>query len=522
MPKLKTTYLFFLFSLVLLLGCVSKKDFNYINKNVDAYLKEKENAIDVLEYSFEKQRIVLIACSNHSTINDILFLNSENLKKLYDKGLRYILCEGGLQNKLVYEKEDLEKKYVKVFYPWEKVGAVFSPSSLHHEVLKINSTIPENDQIKLVGLEGGREVFLVEKNSEHDILNYRDKYMFDVAQSFIDSKDEKIKFLILCGSLHGSKKILKENRKKIYPLAYHLHNKYKDDFETFEYISLSDIFIDSMHYKEFLESETWQKNDYRQKFLNKHDIIKLNRFIPILVGKENKSYKNFFVDKNSAYGIKYGYALKEEYVLTEIVNQTKITSLKLQNKTIDINKLSTEDFYEIEAFVKNIYYLKLFYAEKFNYNFWNPNTLLISALDELPSSYFSNDALTYKQLTEYQNLLSVMNYLQFSNSIKNSTLYYNYGKELIEKARKLIPQEVWFDYWHALMNFKIGDYHASLDYCKKLLDNQLILCSQIFPEILNLAIENSENLNLDYSFYDNKLRNLRNEFNIDVSRERNP
>lgn len=517
MLKLKTVHFFLLFAL-LVLGCHSNKtDFNFISKKVDACFSEKENAIDVVERTFEKKRIVLIGCANHSTVNDILFLNSTNLKKLHNKGLRYILCEGGLPNKTVYEKEDLEKKYVKIFYPWEKVGAIHSPTSLHQEVLKINSTLSENEQIKLVGLEGGRKNFLMGKDSEDDVLNYRDEYMFDVAKSFIDNETEDAKFLILCGAFHGAKKVVKEDGRRIFPLAYHLHKKYNNAFETFEYISLSDFFINSMHCKDFLKSDDWKKNDYRQKFLDNSDVAKLNKFIPIFVGKENRTYKNFFVDKNSMYGIKYGYALNEKSVLTEVVNQTKATNQKLRDKAIDKNELSAEDFYEIENFVKNIYYLELFYGENFKYNFWNPHASLTDALNNLPESHSPKHSLSYSQLEEYQNLLSVMHYLQFSNSQKTAALYYDYGKELIESARKILPQEVWFDYWHAVMNFKMGNYRASLEYCKKLLDNELILCAQIFPEVLELAIENSKKLDLERSAYEEMLHNLKNEFDMDIS-----
>lgn len=246
--KLVFRYLsfFYVIYFLFLFSCNNKQNFNRINNEVDICLQEKQNAIDVLEKKFEEKRIIFVGCSNHSTINDVIFFNEKNLQRLYDKGVRYILCEGGLENKFIYDKDDLEKKYITVFYPWEYVGAVYSKYSLHNAVLKINSKLPENAQIKIIGLEGKRKQFIVSESDESEIINYRDKYMFEVAQKFIEKEDDNVKFLILCGAFHGATNILVENGRRIYPLAYYLNKEYHDDFEAFAYISLSSIFIDSM------------------------------------------------------------------------------------------------------------------------------------------------------------------------------------------------------------------------------------------------------------------------------------
>ncbi len=507
----------------ILFGCSSSINFNLINQKVDSVLQNKKNAIDVLEKTFETKRIVLIGSGNHSTINDSIFLNKDNLRRLYNKGLRYILCEGGLKDNFIYEKKDLEKKYVAIFYPWENVGAVYSPVTLNEEVLNVNLEHNEKNSLKIIGLESGRELFVETENNADQILNYRDKYMYDVAKKFIDSENYNVKFLVLCGSFHGSKKPIKENGKILYPLGYYLNNYYKDSFETYEYLSFSSFYIESTFYDCFLDNENWKITDFKQKFLNRNDIIKINKYIPIFVARENRNYNNFFVDKNSIYGIKYGYILKDESVNKEIINQTFIINDKLKSQTETITNSNNnynntaEAFFETERFIKNIYYLKLFYGDAFTYKFWNPEESLIHCLKKILNVEVTTEKINYDRLEEYQNLLSVMYYLKFSKSKDDALYYYKKGKDLIEKARKIMSDEIWFDYWHAYMNFKMEEYQRSLDYCKKLLNNPLVLCSQVYPEILELTINSSEKLNLSYSQYENEFKNLKNEFNIDIS-----
>lgn len=267
-----------------------------------------------------------------------------------------------------------------------------------------------------------------------------------------------------------------------------------------------------------MENKKWTENDYRQKFLNISEIKKLNRYVPIFADKSICEYTNFIVDKNGCYGIKYGYVFFEDYVLKEILHQTKIINQELIDKTINLKDLNAEDFFKSEDFLKNIYYLKLFYGDKFDYDFWNPKNSLTTALEMLPKSYAPKINMSYQQMEYYQNLLSVMLYLKFSDSKKHATFYYNYGKGLIEEARLLLPEEVWFDYWQAMMNYKIGEYQKSLDFCKSFLSNKQSSCSQFFPEILDLAIKNSSKLKLDCSKFEKQFNCLRNEFDIDVNK----
>lgn len=181
----KKSILLLLISL-LIFGCNSNKEpnYQYLSKKVDSIADNSPNAIDVLEKEMTKKKIIFIGCANHSTINDVQFLCIDNLQRLYNKGLRYILCEGGLPDKFVYEQLDLEKEYIKLFYPWESVGALFYENTLFNNILKINSDLPIDDQIKVIGLESMREEFYAYDNDEEKIMNYRDEYMFKTAEAF--------------------------------------------------------------------------------------------------------------------------------------------------------------------------------------------------------------------------------------------------------------------------------------------------------------------------------------------------
>ena len=62
---------------------------------VDDVLNSCPDALNVLESSFESKKIIFVGINDHATINTALFFSKENLRRLHDSGLRYILCEGG-------------------------------------------------------------------------------------------------------------------------------------------------------------------------------------------------------------------------------------------------------------------------------------------------------------------------------------------------------------------------------------------------------------------------------------------
>ena len=70
--------------------------------NIDELMNKADDAFTHLYNAFSNKRIVFIGSSNHAMVNDHQFLNRNNIKKLHEKGLRYIFVEGGGQGDFVY------------------------------------------------------------------------------------------------------------------------------------------------------------------------------------------------------------------------------------------------------------------------------------------------------------------------------------------------------------------------------------------------------------------------------------
>ena len=168
--------------------------------------------------------------------------------------------------------------------------------------------------------------------------------------------------------------------------------------------------------------------------------------------------------------------------------------------------------YKIEFLTRNLYYLKFTFGENFKYSFWNPKNDLTAALNDLKKYKQFSNGLDEKSIKEFQILIRCMHYLKY----KDSKFYYKYGKRVIAKAHNLIPQEIWFYYWNAIMNFKLKNYRKSLNHCKLFISNDLAYSTPFLIDILNTAIECSLKINEDISEYLFILHNLSNELNLDV------
>ena len=111
-----------------------------------------------------------------------------------------------------------------------------------------------------------------------------------------------------------------------------------------------------------------------------------------------------------------------------------------------------------------------------------------------------------------------MYYIRSSISKKEALFYLKNGKQSIKEAKSLIPQEVWSDYWNAVMLFKTEKYTKALEACDSFINNPLAYSSQALPQIFTIAIDCCQKEEKDSSFYENKLNELFNELQIDIEK----
>ena len=495
-------------------SCSEDFDVAGTTEKVDEILLAAPDSFSELEKIVKEKKIIFIGSNDHRQINDHNFLNRESVEKLRKLGIKYILVEAGGPKDFVFSKSDLEDNWIRVFYPWHGVDVQYHENEFRKVVLDVNNKLKEEDQLIMVSLEANRENEIPEDSEETDFFNYRDKYMFDVAKRFIDNSKSDEKVLIYCGSGHGIKEPVKYfGPNKWKTLGSQLAKAYGDDYGAYSYVSLSGAF-----YPWVIGGINLPGQQIKEKFITSEYAQKVNKLINFVQPNLINLYDGFIIDKNTEYGLLYGYALHVPVVLKEVIKETKETAAYCNeiDKSYDYNP---DQYYKLDSFIRNIYYLKLFYGDLFDYNLWNPSTKLQDALNKLPLDYKGSKSLDNDKMAEYQNYLNYsMVDLHNIQSKKDAKICYEHWLPFIEKAKSIYPEEVWCDYWMAVVNYKLGNFDVAKTYCDAFLNNPLSMSCQVLPEILNTAIQCCKNIGEDYSLYEEKLGNLSNEFEIDITK----
>jgi hypothetical protein len=84
--------------------------------------------------------------------------------------------------------------------------------------------------------------------------------------------------------------------------------------------------------------------------------------------------------------------------------------------------------------------------------------------------------------------------------------------------KELFPYELWTEYWYAKMYMKGNKHKKAYEYFQIILNNPLVYSMQIYPEVLEMAIQSAEELKLDEQAknYRNQKISLLNEYAVDV------
>jgi len=503
-----------------------------IADQTSAILAESPGALETVIKTFQKADIVFIGGSSHQLLNDKLFLN-QNLQRFYDAGVRYILAEGGMDESPVYSDEWLLKKAYLLFFPWEYVGVRYGASDLRNEIYKLNIGKSNEEKIKLVGLESGRQNFTPETYEYFKVANYRDEYMAKIAMSFIDNARQGDKFLVIGGGLHGITKTVSDGGSNSWkPLGAYLKEKYRDNYFSLCYITLDENIKGHNQYQKLLNSNEWRDVSNNPKFVTPSNAEKLSELFPLL---HESGFDSYIIDKDGIKGIMYSYALFDPDVLLEIIEQTKqynanIAILAKENRL----DYGDPDIYNaVKNLLINVYYLKLYFGGHFPYRFWNPQTPLKQALSTLESAVYAGVSPRDKMAFPSPSMDTLRDYhecmyyfITYDDKFWEPALHGNIKKQMsiaepfMKKAKELFPYELWTDYWYVKMYTNDNNHKKAYEYLKTILDNPLIYSMQIYPEILELALQCAEKFNLreQANRYANQRAALYNEYSIDVNR----
>ncbi len=180
--------------------------------------------------------------------------------------------------------------------------------------------------------------------------------------------------------------------------------------------------------------------------------------------------------------------------------------------------------------IKYVYYLKLNFGDNFPYNFWNPEMPLNDAITILENNILNSSKLEDKMSFPPPSMETLHDYHDYSyyfQSLNDDYLVYNfptsikihYDQQNINKMKELFPYELWTEYWYSKMYMKANKHKKAYEYLQIILNNSLVYSMQIYPEVLEMAIQCAEKLGFDdqANNYKSQKYSLWNEYSIDVS-----
>lgn len=414
-----------------------------------------------LDSIISENKIIFIG-EDHSVVNPRIFL-IENLEQICEQGVKHICMEGFTLRNPQEEKYDYY-----CFFPWVSAGSKYEDVLLSQKILEINKNLSELEKIKIYNPEEE----LVEKEIEHlsyyEKLNVRDTETFKFINFLSKKVPQEEKILIFYGYEHGSKKRIKNWK----PLGQRLHNA-RTDFVSINF-------------------------DYCLQNKTESHIEKQNRF---------KRY-DYLIKQNekSTYGICYQFFGSKE--------NTQVLINHLINYSTKENLFNMEYYDSLSderEFLNNIYYLKMLYKDKFDYNFWNEEKNLLESLEKLKKEIrsqkinFSNDINSLRNYHKWMIESGIEDFIQ-----KNQKLNLKQTKNKLKKAFSYYQEDLWCLYWLASVEFELKEYENAIENFEKCLEYDTINCIEVLPYIyekLILATHKIQNLEKE-KLYKNKLSNL--------------
>jgi hypothetical protein len=441
----------------------------------------EKNSIDGLINELQNKKIVMIG-ETHVLTNEELFI-AANLKKLHEAGVRYFFIEGG--STLETAMPGSLEYFFLMFYPWSSAGWRYEAILLYKAVMELNDSLPINERIKFISPEPYIDI----NDQPPQILNYRDSHSAKNIINIMDNENPNEKAIMLFGGGHAHNSIIKNNddgNSEIYdwiPLGFRLKEYYGSDFSSFNF------------------------------FLLNTNLLNKSIFMPI----KTSSFDGYIIEREM-YGTFYQYNPTNENLkfIFELVK-----NYPLDNDNIVPNATHFQ-FDEQGQFLTGLYYLKLYFGDKFDYSFWRTGQTkdILASLDELEQYAFSgNNPSDFVSVRHtYDNILLYHDYMYQSRI--NSFIYYNgtINEKQLVKAWDIFPEDLWGLYWLAFWAIEKRQYNKAIKYFQTLFANELSLCMEILPLAYRKAELCAEKLGdkMLQEEYKRMADNLFNEYRINV------
>lgn len=367
---------------------------------------------DASEFVLDKvqnHKIVFFG-EHHTTGNPIVFL-AENIEMLYKKGgVRYIFLESLIPSLDV--RTNIGKLTIN---QWQ---TPVSWKYLFRKVYRINSTVAENEKIRLMYAEEGLKIIAATEpnSSAKTIMRKRDAIAFSNVMRVVTNSRKRDKIIIFYGSAHGIKRKVTKRMGGEEFLHYPVGARLFDEIGKDKYYAINFNSASTINYP--IRYSTLLANQYFTEMDGKHKAYEIKNSYFDVNDRDNYKRSDFFdgmiaiSEFNRVYPIsRYKNRISIQFYINEI---KKYYLLKKLGVTKNMDNMS---------FAFSSYYLKYHLGDNFNYSYWNPQLSLKETIIQIDKWYDNNKDSIISESEEIQKQKEKL-FTKFIFFIRYSQIYW--------------------------------------------------------------------------------------------------
>jgi hypothetical protein len=410
----------------------------------------------------------------HSTVDPILFL-AANLRAFYDAGLRYLFYEGAIPGFAPIGRTDsryAEPYYIYFTAPWAHAGWKYEGKTLSDAVRELNAGLPFGERLRLIAAENGLDTSGI---AEAELLDSRDAYAFETIRAAMDASAEGAKGLVFYGQSHG----MKEGAGWA-AMGGLLAARYGGDFASVACDYLDDCF----------PGERWPARIGDDR----GTAVAIKRGSPgdfRALGSHIEHFDAFILYLGpKTYGVSY------QYVQSKANLVAMFTALRNLEDSSKRDALLAMPVFRSE-YLLLIYYLRLYYGDRFGYDLWNPAGRLSDALSHIAPIFMGPgaDPVGALELRAPESIDELEEYHRLVYEPMTGRADVDAEKSY-EKAVAHFPQDLWASYGLAIALMEKGDYDGALSLFSSLIGRRLSRCMDRLPDIYDRAAKCAEALGM--------------------------
>jgi hypothetical protein len=403
----------------------------------DPAIVPEQAAGDYVASLFRSRKIVFLS-ELHATVDPILFL-AGNLRTFYDAGLRYLFVEAPPPGFRAIGRTDSryeEPYFIYFIAPWTPGGWKYEEGLLSDAIRELNAGLPEGERLRIVSAENGHDA---SRLSGIELLNSRDAYAFETIRAAMDGSLEGSKGLVFYGASHGLREAGPWTT-----LGALLTARYGSSFADVDYEYADD-----------------------------------------LGAREGSRLYDAVILKSGprTYGVCY------QYIQTRANLVAMFMALRDLEASPRREELLAMPVYRSE-YLLLVYYLRLYYGDRFGYDMWNPRGRMDDALSDIAPVFIGPgaDPVAALEVRAPESLSTLEEYHRLIYEPATGSFGVDAARSF-GKAVSMFPEDLWPSYGLAAALMEKGDYDGALALLESTIGERLSRCMGVLPDMYDRAAE---------------------------------